>query len=95
MARHNRDAEGSDQRDQDYRISYQPDWLRQVKVTRLLHTGRQSTKTLFTNPELEFQIAIRDPNRVIKRVIVETGPPDSAAGDMGPDDIHFTIDHRI
>lgn len=115
MARHNRDAEGSDQRDQDYTISYQPDWLRQVKVTRLLPTGRQSTKTLFTNPEapqrepgrevrteirseaegLEFQVAIRDPHRVIKRVIVETGPPDSVAGDMGPDDIHFTIDHRI
>lgn len=115
MARHNRDAEGSDQREHDYRISYQPDWLRQVKVTRLLPTGRQSTKTLFTNPDgpqrepgrevrteirsdaqgLEFQVAVRDPDRVIKRVIIETGPPDSAGGEMGPDDIHFTIDHRI
>ncbi|NIP13532.1 MAG: hypothetical protein GWN02_28120, partial [Gemmatimonadetes bacterium] len=50
MARHNRDGQGSDQRDCEYAISYQPDWLRQVKVTRLLPTGRQSTKTLFTNP---------------------------------------------
>lgn len=115
MARHNRDAEGLDQRDQEYRISYQPDWLRQVKVTRLLPTGRQSTKTLFTNPEpprrepgrevrteirsededLTFQVSVRDPDRVIKRVIVETGPPDSVAGEMGPDDILFTIDHRV
>lgn len=31
-------------------MSYQPDWLKQVKVTRQLETGRQSTKTLFRNP---------------------------------------------
>lgn len=115
MARHNRDAEGLDQRDYGYRISYQPDWLRQVKVTRLLPTGRQSTKTLFTNQEapkrepgrevrteirseaqgLVFQVAVRDPDRVVKRVIVETGPPDSVAGELGPDDIQFTFDHRV
>ncbi|HEX7090692.1 MAG TPA: hypothetical protein VF192_11200 [Longimicrobiales bacterium] len=39
-----------DQRGYDYRISYQPDWLRAVKVTRTLESGRQSTKTLFRNP---------------------------------------------
>ena len=51
MGRHNRDARGSDQRGFDYQISYQPDWLSQVKVTRNLESGRQSTKTLFRNPE--------------------------------------------
>ncbi|MGQ0560394.1 MAG: hypothetical protein ACT443_00815 [Gemmatimonadota bacterium] len=50
MARHNRDARGSDQRGYDYEISYQPDWLRLIKVTRTLESGRQSTKTLFRNP---------------------------------------------
>ena len=50
MARHNRDGQGADQRGQEYEISYQPDWLRLVKVTRTLETGRQSTKTLFKNP---------------------------------------------
>jgi len=50
MARHNRDARGEDQRGRAYEISYQPDWLRQVKVTRDLASGRQSTKTLFRNP---------------------------------------------
>ena len=50
MARHNRDGSGSDQRGFEYEISYQPDWLRLVKVTRQLETGRQSTKTLFKNP---------------------------------------------
>lgn len=50
MARHNREGRGTDQRGQEYVISYQPDWLRQVKVTRCLQNGRQSTKTLFRNP---------------------------------------------
>jgi len=50
MARHNRDGSGTDQRGFEYAVSYQPDWLRQVKVTRALESGRQSTKTLFRNP---------------------------------------------
>ncbi len=115
MARHNREAHGSDQRDFEYQVSYQPDWLRQVKVTRLLPSGRQSTMTLFTNPEppkrepgrevrteirseeqgLAFQVSVRDPDRVVKRVIVETGPRESVAGELGDDDILFTIDHRV
>lgn len=49
MARHNRDARGEDQRGRRYDISYQPDWLKQIKVTRDLESGRQSTKTLFRN----------------------------------------------
>jgi len=49
MARHNRDARGADQRGKLYEISYQPDWLKQIKVTRDLESGRQSTKTLFRN----------------------------------------------
>jgi hypothetical protein len=50
MARHNREGHGTDQRGSDYTISYQPDWLQQIKVTRTLESGRQSTKTLFRNP---------------------------------------------
>ena len=50
MARHNRDGAGADQRGFEYDVSYQPDWLKLVKVTRQLETGRQSTKTLFRNP---------------------------------------------
>lgn len=50
MARHNRDGAGADQRGFEYGVSYQPDWLKLVKVTRLLESGRQSTKTLFRNP---------------------------------------------
>jgi hypothetical protein len=50
MARHNREGHGSDQRGAEYEVSYQPDWLQQVKITRDLESGRQSTKTLFRNP---------------------------------------------
>jgi hypothetical protein len=51
VARHNREGSGADQRGFEYSVSYQPDWLRLVKVTRQLETGRQSTKTLFRNPD--------------------------------------------
>lgn len=49
MARHNRVARGMDQRGEAYEVGYQPDWLKLVKVTRTLESGRQSTKTLFKN----------------------------------------------
>ncbi|MDQ3556057.1 MAG: hypothetical protein M3409_04675 [Gemmatimonadota bacterium] len=51
MARHNREGRGEDQRGTGYVVGYQPDWFRQIKVTRDLESGRQSTKTLFRNPE--------------------------------------------
>ncbi len=50
MARHNRTGEGADQRGHIYEVRYQPDWLRRVKVTRDLQSGRQSTMNLFRNP---------------------------------------------
>jgi hypothetical protein len=113
MARHNREGHGSDQRGFEYRISYQPDWLKQVKISRLLPTGRQSTKTLFVPDEaperepgrqvrteirsevqgLFFEVAITDPDRVVKRVVVETGPSAASAGIQSDDDIQFTIEH--
>jgi hypothetical protein len=53
VARHNREGVGADQRGYEYGVSYQPDWLKLVKVTRQLESGRQSTKTLFRNPANE------------------------------------------
>lgn len=50
VARHNREGSGADQRGFEYAVSYQPDWLKRVTVTRQLETGRQSTKTLFRSP---------------------------------------------
>ena len=51
MARHNREGKGEDQLGREYLVSYQPDWFYQVKVTRDLDSGRQSTKTLYRNAE--------------------------------------------
>jgi hypothetical protein len=51
MARHNREGTGDDQVGRKYVVSFQPDWFHQIKVTRDLESGRQSTKTLFRNPE--------------------------------------------
>ena len=50
VPRHNRTGKGVDQSGQEYEIGYQPDWLRRVKVTRKLKSGRQSTMQLFRNP---------------------------------------------
>ena len=51
MARHNREGIGEDQLGRAYVVSYQPDWFYQVKVTRDLESGRQSTKTLFRSTD--------------------------------------------
>lgn len=55
MARHNREGRGEDQHGRAYTVAYQPDWLRQVKVTCDLDNGRQSTKTLVRNPDPPLQ----------------------------------------
>ena len=51
VPRHHREGQGLDQHGRSYPVAYQPDWLRQVKVTRELDNGRQSTRTLVRNPE--------------------------------------------
>ncbi len=118
MARHNREGQGADQRGFDYTVSYQPDWLSLIKVTRQLESGRQSTKTLFKNPglreqppgsrvrtqivspeqDLDFEVVVHDPDGVVKRVIVETGPPPRQEKSSDPSsdrDVTFTIEERL
>jgi hypothetical protein len=75
MGRHNREGEGTDQHGAKYRISYQPDWLRQIKIARTLAgSDRQSTKTLFRNPAA---CAERSPgSRVRTRVTSQDGKLD-------------------
>ncbi len=63
MARHNRNGTGTDQRGFEYQISYQPDWLRQVKVSRPLPNGRRSTMILFRNP---LEVRERPPGRKVR-----------------------------
>jgi hypothetical protein len=75
MARHNREGEGTDQHGARYKISYQPDWLRQIKVSRTLAgSDRQSTKTLFRNPAT---CAEREPGEKVRtRVTSDDGKVD-------------------
>lgn len=50
MARHNRDDRGVDQHGELWQLSYQPDWLRRLKISRRLpDRDRRSTVTLFKN----------------------------------------------
>lgn len=114
MARHNREGGGTDQHEKQYRISFQPDWLRFVKVSRQLDSGRQSTKTLFRNPAarqealpgdrvrtrivsaeqgLDFEVAVTDPHRAIKRIRVSYELP----GDRGepPEEVEFTLESDL
>jgi hypothetical protein len=51
MARHNREARGVDQLGTLWSISYQPDWLSRIKISRQLPGDRRrSMVTLFRNP---------------------------------------------
>jgi hypothetical protein len=96
VARHNREGMGADQRGYEYGVSYQPDWLKLVKVTRQLESGRQSTKTLFRNPASEPQaepgdrIRTRiDPRAAVKRVRIAYEVP----GENGrPEEVEFTLE---
>lgn len=50
MARHNRDDRGVDQHGELWQLSYQPDWLKRLKISRRLpDRDRRSTVTLFKN----------------------------------------------
>ena len=51
MARHNRNGSGTDRCGDRYEVSYHPDWLRCVKVSRQGAFGRRSARTLVSNRE--------------------------------------------
>lgn len=68
MARHNREGRGEDQLGRTYSVSYQPDWFHQIKVTRDLPNGRQSTKTLCRNTE---EAQAEPGSRVRTRIVSE------------------------
>ena len=111
MARHNREGEGTDQLGVCYRVSYQPDWLRQIKISRALsRSNRQSTKTLVRNPAT---FAERSPGHKIRTRVtsadgkldfeVTVSDPDSRVDQVvvisraadGRSEIVFTIDGSL
>lgn len=75
MARHNRQAKGLDQHGELWHVSYQPDWLSRVKISRMLPDGRRrSTVTLARNPA---DRAEAEPGKVVRtRVRAADGSAD-------------------
>lgn len=75
MARHNRDAKGVDQHGELWHLSYHPDWIRRIKISRELPDGsRRSSVTLFKNPAEQ---ARAEPAKVIRtRVQAADGSAD-------------------
>lgn len=64
MARHNQEARGVDQRGQMWKISFQPDWLSRLKISRKLGgERRRSSLTVFRNPARR---AESKPGKIIK-----------------------------
>lgn len=86
MARHNRDARGVDQHGELWHVSYQPDWLRRIKISRMLPDGRRrSTLSLFRNPA---EKAKSRPGKVIRtRVRAADGSADFQVSLEDPDGV--------
>lgn len=91
MARHNREGRGLDQQGNLWRVSYQPDWLRQVKISRELPDGRRrSTLTLFRNPARR---AEAEPGRTVRTRI--SSADGSIDVELALEDRHDVVDHFI
>lgn len=91
MARHNREGRGLDQLGNLWRISYQPDWLRRVKLSRPLPDGRRrSSLTLFRNPARR---AEAEPGRAVRTRI--TSADGSVDISLSLEDRDALVDHLI
>ncbi|HSM35323.1 MAG TPA: hypothetical protein VK837_02915 [Longimicrobiales bacterium] len=51
MPRKNKSGKGKDQKGYEYKVSYQPDWLKELKSSRKDKKGKKDTVTIFQNPE--------------------------------------------
>lgn len=91
MARHNREGRGLDQRGNLWRISYQPDWLKHVKISRELPDGRRrSSLTLFRNPAKR---AESEPGRSVRTRI--TSADGSVDVSLSLEDRSDDVDHIV
>jgi hypothetical protein len=91
MARHNREGRGLDQLGNLWRITFQPDWLKQVKISRdLPGDRRRSSLTVFRNPA---RVAEGDPGRSIRtRITSADGKIDV---EIALEDRDFVVDHIV
>ena len=91
MARHNREGRGLDQLGNLWRISFQPDWFRLIKLSRPLPGNRRrSSLTLFRNPARH---AEAEPGRAIRTQITSAdGKVDIA---VSLEDRDAIVDHVV
>lgn len=90
MARHNREGRGLDQLGNLWRVSYQPDWFRLLKVSRIVAGGRRSSRTLYRNPA---GAAETEPGRAIRtRITAADGSVDVTVTIEDRDQV---VDHII
>jgi hypothetical protein len=90
MARHNREGRGVDQLGNLWKISYQPDWFRLVKLSRPLPGRRRSSQTLFRNPARH---AEAEPGRSVRtRITSADGAVDI---EISLEDRTDAIDHVV
>ncbi len=91
MARHNQEGRGVDQHGDLWLIGYQPDWLKQVKISRELPDGRRrSTLTLFRNPARH---AEDRPGKVVRTRI--TAADGSVDVQLSLEDRDAVVDHIV
>ena len=91
MARHNREGRGLDQLGNLWRISYQPDWFRLIKLSRPLPGDRRrSSVTLFRNPAPR---AEAEPGRSIRTRI--TSADGSVDVELALEDREALVDHIV
>ena len=91
MARHNQEGRGLDQLGNLWRISFAPDWLKQVKISRDLPGGRRrASVTLLRNPA---RIARAGPGRWIRtRITSADGKIDV---EIALEDRNLVVDHVV
>ncbi|WP_419939756.1 hypothetical protein [Candidatus Palauibacter sp.] len=90
MARHNREGRGLDQLGNLWRISYQPDWFRLLKLSLPVPGGRRSSRTLCRNPA---RTADAEPGRSVRtRITAADGSVDVAVSIEDRDQV---VDHVI
>jgi len=91
MSRHNREGRGLDQLGNLWRISFQPDWFRLLKISRPLPGGRRrSSLTVFRNPARQ---AESDPGRSVRtRITSADGAIDVT---VSVEDRDAVVDHIV
>ncbi|MEN8376032.1 MAG: hypothetical protein ABFS34_11340 [Gemmatimonadota bacterium] len=70
MPRRNKSGRGKDQKGVSYTVSYQPDWLKKIRVSRKAKKGKKAMYDMFINPERPKEW----PGRKVRTAVRSTNP---------------------